>query len=144
MIDKKQQIADTIAANEALEAADKVAKSGLYSKTTSGMDIRSASPTELDSGLYKHGFEGKAAEKKNFDEKIFMFPESYNALRRELSTFWPTLWQQVQWKMANRAEEFVEDMNAACDVAVVFDTSAVDFISKTYLARLRTMRGVSV
>lgn len=142
MTDTKQQIADTIRANELLEAADKVAKAGLYNTTVGGQPILSASPTELDKGKYKHSWDPVAAAKKNFDEKIYMFPDSYNALRTELVENWDELWALVQWRMAYRAEEFVELMNAACDLAVVFDTEAVDFICKTYLRRLQEMRGV--
>lgn len=136
----KQEIAETIRANQLLEDADKVRKAGLYNTTVDGRDIRSASPTELDQGKYKHSLDGKV---KNFDEKIFMFPESYNALRKELVENWPNLWALVGWRMAHRAEEFVEYMNDALDVAVVFDTEAVDFICSTYLSLLRKKRGLS-
>lgn len=142
MTDKKQAIEASIAANQLLEDADKVRKAGLYNTTVGGQNIRSAAPTELDKGKYKHSWDPVAAAKKNFDEKIYMFPDSYNALRSELNDHWPTLWAGVQWRMAYKAEEFVEVMNDALDIAVVFDTEAVDFICKTYLKALQAKRGV--
>jgi hypothetical protein len=140
MTDKKLAIEESIRANQILEDADKVRKAGLYNTTVDGKDIRSAGPGQLDSGIYKHSLDGK---EKNFDQKIFMFPESYNQLRKELVENWPNLWALVAWRMANRAEEFVEIMNDALDVAVVFDTEAVDFICSTYLSLLRKKRGLS-
>lgn len=139
--DKKQVIADSIRANQILEDADKVRKAGLYNTTVDGAPIIAADPTQLDKGVYKHDYQPE--RKLNFDQKIYMFPESYNALRKELVQYWPNLWAVVSWRMAHRAEEFVEEMNKALDLAVVFDTEAVDFISQTFLTALRKKRGLS-
>lgn len=141
MNDKKQIIEESIRANQILEDADKIRKAGLYNTTVSGAPILSADPSQVDKGIYKHKWEPNKV--KNFDEKIFMFPESYNELRKELHNHWPELWAIVSWRMAHRAEEFVEQMNAALDLAVVFDTEAVDFISTTFLNALRKKRGLS-
>ena len=88
-------------------------------------------------------YDPAAAEKKNFDEKIYMFPESFNALRVELLNYWPSLWQVVGWVMANNAQEFVIRMNDALSMNLQFDTAKVDAICKQYLNRLRKERGLS-
>ncbi len=136
-----EQIAERIRAQQALEAIDKVAKTGLYQQTSSGADIITGDDgRDRDDKKYRHDTSGP---KKEGRDAIFMFPESYNQLRKELHDHWPNLWAAVSWRMAYRAEEFVEQMNAALDVAVVFDTEKVDFISTTYLNLLRKKRGVS-
>lgn len=84
-----------------------------------------------------------ANAKKNFDQKIYMFPESFNALRRELHDNWPNLWALVGYRMAFRADEFVEFMNGALDVKLVLDSDNVDFICSTYLRKLKQLRGLS-
>lgn len=87
--------------------------------------------------------EQDGAEKRNFDQKIYMFPESYNALRRELVEHWPEIWPLVGWYMGNNGPQFVEAMNAGLQVKLQFDTNKVDSICKTYLNILRKQRGVS-
>lgn len=138
---KKQQIAESIRINKILEDADKVRKAGLYNTTVSGAPIISGSESDRDEKDRRHTFD--ATRKVEGRDAYYFFPESYNALRKELAEHWPELWATVGWRMANRAEEFVEQMNAALDVAVVFDTEKVDFISSTYLKLLRKKRGVS-
>lgn len=123
--------------NQILEEVDKVKKAGLYNTTVDGRPIITGGESDRDSGIYRHSLDGKA---KNFDQKIYMFPESYNQLRKELHDYWPALWAVVQWSLAHRAEEFVEIMNEALGLAVVFDTEKVDFISTTFLNRLIEMR----
>lgn len=89
----------------------------------------------------QHSLMDPAKEKQaHFSEKIYMFPEAYNALRRELSTHWPALWQVTQWRMAYKAEEFVEQMNAALDMNIVFDSAKVSWICEQYLAALEKRR----
>ena len=82
-------------------------------------------------------------DKANFDQKVYMFPESYNALRTELDTNWPTLFAQVGHAMAFDAITFIEMMDAALDTRTTFDSAKVDAISKKYLNLLRNKRGVS-
>lgn len=82
------------------------------------------------------------SDKKNFDQKIYMFPESYNALRKELYEEWPEIWQLVGWVMGNNGPEFVSRMNAGLQMNLQFDTNKVDSICKTYLNRLRKQRGL--
>jgi len=98
--------------------------------------------TDKEKGLHHHDMESKAAD-KNFDQKIYMFPESYNELRKELVAHWPTLWQLVGWPMAYAANIFVEEMNKALDLEVVLDSSRVDAICTEYLQALWKKRGVT-
>lgn len=89
----------------------------------------------------QHSFDPNS--KKNFDQKIYMFPESYNALRKELMENWPNLWAIVSWRMAYRAEEFIECMNEALDLQIAFDTTNVAWICDQYLTALRKKRGLN-
>ena len=79
----------------------------------------------------------------NFDEKVYLFPESFNALRRELHDYWPNLWQQVGFVMAFDAVVFIELMDAALDTKTTFDSDKVDGICKKYIDLLRNKRGFS-
>jgi len=109
--------------------------------TADGKPIISGDDSDIDEKKHRHDYDGKP---KHGQEAIFMFPESYNELRRELVTYWThTIWPQVAWRMAFRAEEFVETMNEILGVAVVFDTAKVDFICRTYLEILRNKRGAA-
>lgn len=98
--------------------------------------------TDAEKGLHQHDMDA-ASTAKNFDQKIYMFPESYNELRRELVTHWPTLWQHVQWPMAYAAGLFIERMNDALDLYVQMDSHRVDAICTEYLQALRKKRGLS-
>jgi hypothetical protein len=82
------------------------------------------------------------SDKKNFDQKIYMFPESFNALRRELVEHWPEIWPLVAWCMGNNGPEFVSRMNAGLQMNLQFDTNKVESICLTYLNRLRKQRGL--
>lgn len=99
--------------------------------------------TDKEKGLHHHDMESKAEHTKNFDQKIYMFPESFNELRKELSTHWPTLWSHVSWPMAFAANIFVEEMNKALDLTVVLDSDRVDAICTEYLQALWAKRGVA-
>ena len=79
----------------------------------------------------------------NIDQKVYWFPESYNALRIELYENWPELWKLVGWPMAFDAVKFCEFMDAALDTKTTFDTHTVDGICKKYLDLLRAKRGLS-
>lgn len=79
----------------------------------------------------------------NFDEKIYMMPESYNALRIELHDNWPNLWQLVGGPMAFDAVRFIEMMDDALDTKTTFDSAKVDGICKKYLDLLRALRGLA-
>lgn len=83
------------------------------------------------------------AENANFDQKVYMFPESYNALRRELYEYWPNLFGLVGYAMAFDAVRFIELMDAALDTKTTFDSQKVDGTCKKYLDLLRNKRGLS-
>lgn len=84
-----------------------------------------------------------AAENAPFDEKVYLFPESYNALRIELHDHWPNLFKVVGYWMAMDASTFIELMDDALDQRTTFDTQMVDAICKKYLDVLRNKRGLS-
>lgn len=93
--------------------------------------------TDKEKGLHHHEAEavsGKTAT--NFDQKIYMFPESYNVLRAELYNNWPELWKLAGWAMAHDSPRFIEVMNAGLDLEVVLDSSRVDSICTEYLQAL--------
>lgn len=91
------------------------------------------------------------SRKKNFQDKVYLFPASFNALRRELDENWKTLFTSVNpetglslaYCMANDAPQFVGILNGALDLVVQFDSENVDGICKTFLDALRVKRGVS-
>lgn len=97
--------------------------------------------TDKEKGLHWHDMSN--SNSKNFDQKIYLFPESFNALRSELCQHWPLLWQHVQWPMAFAANLFVERMNDALGLTVVLDSDKVDAICTEYLQALWKLRGVS-
>lgn len=99
--------------------------------------------SDKDKGLHHHDMESDNHISKSFDQKIYLFPPSYNALRQELNDHWPTLWQHVQWAMAFAAGLFIERMNDALDLNVQLDSGKVDAICATYLQALRKKRGLS-
>lgn len=81
--------------------------------------------------------------------KIFMFPESYNELRKELVNNWPDLWSDPRcgWAMAFDADLFVEFMNTKLDgvykvvLATREDELRIDHVCKIFLTELRRRRG---
>lgn len=99
-----------------------------------------AGPTDNEAGVQEHKIVDANA---HISEKVYMFPESYNALRRELDTYYPNLFASVGWPMANDAPTFIEMMDAALDTRTTFDTAKVDSICKKYLNLLRAKRGIS-
>lgn len=126
------------------DARKKILEGGSDSTANSPAIHGGDSKSDKALGLHHHTtYSAAEAAKKNFDQKIYMFPESYNALRSELHQHWPILWAIVQYQMAYRADEFVEFMNQACDVKLVLDSDNVDFICSTYLRKLKQMRGLS-
>src|SRR3990172_4847234 len=58
-----------------------------------------------------HQQQNKPATGPDLVDKIYMFPESYNALRRELHDNWPNLWNIVSYAMAFDAITFIELMD---------------------------------
>jgi hypothetical protein len=76
-------------------------------------------------------------------DKVYLFPESFNALRIELSENWPNLWYQVGYVMAFDSITFIECMDAALDTKTTFDSDKVSAICHKYLNLLRNKRGLS-
>jgi len=91
------------------------------------------------------------APKKNFDQKIYLFPEEFNALRRELEQYWPAFFTSVNpefgyspaWAMVHNGPQFIGLMNGALDMDLQLDTENIAGICKAYLNKMRAMRGVS-
>lgn len=103
------------------------------------VDYSSALPVDSEPGkMHK-----EARKNANVDEKVYLFPDSFNALRTELDTYWPTLFARVGYVMAFDAIAFIEMMDGALDTKTTFDSAKVDAISKKYLNLLRNKRGVS-
>ena len=103
------------------------------------VDYSSALPVDdLPGSIHK-----AARENANTDEKVYMFPPSFNALRTELSDNWPELFSKVGWCMAFDAPVFIEMMDAALDTKTTFDTAKVNSICLKYLNKLRNKRGIS-
>ncbi len=81
--------------------------------------------------------------------KIFMFPEEWIELRKELVTHWPDLWKHpgVGWAMAFDADLFVETMNSKLDgvynVLLATDDRQrqIGYICGIFLKELRRRRG---
>jgi hypothetical protein len=90
-------------------------------------------------------------DKKHFSEKVYLFPESFNALRIELTENFPTFFHSVHpqfgispaYAMVFDAPAFISMCNEATDLAVQVDTGSVDYICKKFLNAFRAMRGVS-
>jgi hypothetical protein len=116
-----------------------------YGEETEGSDKK------LDK-QQQHDYAGEeAAKKKNFDQKIYMFPESFNALRRELVDYWPMFFMQVNPEtgtslahdMVHNAPQFIGTMNGALDLTVQMDSDNIAAICSTFLDALRVKRGLS-
>jgi hypothetical protein len=80
---------------------------------------------------------------KAFLDKIYMFPPSYNALRKELHEHWPEIWPLVAYHMAHNGPMFVQLMNEGTGLKVQFDSNKVEAICLRYLNFMRNKRGVS-
>lgn len=85
----------------------------------------------------------KPATGNDLQDKIYMFPESYNALRRELNDHYPHLFKRVGHAMAFDAVRFIELMDAALDVKTTWDSAKVGAICHRYWNELRAKRGLS-
>lgn len=76
-------------------------------------------------------------------DKVYMMPESYNELRRELHDHWPETWKLCQFAMAFDGPAFVEFLDFTLDTVTQFDTDNVDGMCKKFLDQLRGKRGLS-
>lgn len=102
-------------------------------------DYSSALP--IDSGAQSVH---KPATGNDLQDKIYMFPESYNALRLELYENYPNLWNVVGYAMAFDAIRFIELMDAALDLKTTWDSAKVGAICHRYWNCLRMKRGLSL
>lgn len=86
--------------------------------------------------------QNKPATGPDLQDKIYMFPESYNALRRELCDNYPHLFDIVGHVMAFDAITFIELMDAALDTKTTWDSAKVGAICHKYWNILRMERGL--
>ncbi len=91
----------------------------------------------------KHDMSVDRTGKHISDGKVYLMPESYNALRRELHDNWHNLWNLVQGPMAFDGPRFVDLMNEALGLMTQFDSDNVSGICARYLDTLRKLRGLS-
>ncbi len=99
-------------------------------------DYSSALP--VDTGQSEH----RPATGNDLADKIYLFPESYNALRSELDGYWPELWALAGHPMAFDAIRFIEIMDAALDMKTTWDSAKVGAICHRYWNELRAKRGL--
>jgi hypothetical protein len=93
----------------------------------------------------------RVADNAAFDKKIYLFPEEFNALRRELEENWPHFFTSVNpldgtspaWCMVFNAPQFVGYCNGATGLDLQFDSNNVAGICKAFLNAFRKMRGIS-
>ena len=102
-------------------------------------DYSSALPVDSTPGRMNK----PAREGANIDEKVYLFPESFNALRIEMVSNWPNLFQIAGHAMVFDAVRFIELMDAALDTKTTFDSDKVEAICAKYLNLLRNKRGLS-
>jgi hypothetical protein len=86
-----------------------------------------------------------ATDQRHFSEKLFIFPESFHALRIELQTYYPNLWNTpIQYLLWADQAGFVEKMTEALSMVIRdFDSANLDGYCKQFLDELRERRGVS-
>lgn len=116
--------------------------------------LENAAPDDSKHGgdfyLPAHNRHQEAHKTANIDQKVYLFPESFNALRRELEENWREFFHTVNpltntspaWCMVFDAPQFIGYCNGATGLAVQMDSEAVDEICKTFLNAFRKMRGV--
>lgn len=99
------------------------------------------------------GFQTPEQKRRNFDQKIYMFPPHFNLLRQELETHWPVFFNRVNpefdppmsaaFAMAMAGPTFISMMNEAFNCHENLDTEKVDEICERYLLAARKMRGAA-
>lgn len=100
----------------------------------------------------RHTYTGEGdAKKKNFDQKIYLFPQSFNALRRFMEENYPVFFNTVNpdtgvstaYCMVNDAPQFIGLMNGAFDLAEQMDSDDIEGICKRFLDAARIKKGLS-
>lgn len=110
-------------------------------------DIRAlndALPTDAEAGLPIHNRHaiGQSYGSQAVDKAYFL-PDSFNNLRVELQTHWPSTWNSpVQYLMAHDGPAFVTLMGQMLDIPLEFDSAKVDAICKKIINELRKKRGI--
>lgn len=110
--------------------------------------MESEKPDQLLPGNQKNDLLPANAE---FSRKIYLFPESYNALRRELEENYenfftlvnPEIGMSPAQAMVFNAPAFLGMCNGALDTVIQYDSENVDGICKKLLNGFRNLRGVS-
>lgn len=118
-------------------------------------ELEASAPDEStpgsDAALGEHERHNPVAPNASFDKKVYFFPESFNALRRELEENWrdffltasPDTGTSPAWCMVFDAPQFIGFMNGFTGLSIQVDTGSVDYICKQFLNALRAKRGVS-
>lgn len=109
------------------------------------------SHTGGDSNLPAHNRNTPVEKTAHISQKVYLFPEEYNALRRELEDHWATFFHTVNpaigtspaHAMVFDAPTFIGLCNGALDMTVQLDTDNVAGICKQFLNGFRKLRGVS-
>lgn len=104
-----------------------------------------------DAALPDHNKTKLVGDKAHISQKVYYFPESFNALREELERYYPTFFYLVNpdigcspaHAMVFDAPHFVGMCNGALGTVVQFDSENVDGICKTFLNEFRKLRGAS-
>lgn len=104
-----------------------------------------------DSNLPAHNRNAPVEKNAHISQKVYLFPEEYNALRRELEDHWATFFHAVNpmigtspaHAMVFDAPTFIGLCNGALDMTVQLDTDNVAGICKQFLNGFRKLRGVS-
>lgn len=114
-------------------------------------DENAPAPDSVLAANQQHNVQQNVWEKaRNFDQKVYYFPEEFNALRQELEENYPTFYESINpeiglspaYAMVFNAPAFIGMMNGALDMDIQFDSGAVAQTCKQFLNRLRAMRGV--
>lgn len=104
-----------------------------------------------DFALPQHNRHQLVNPKAHLSEKLYFFPESFNALRRELEENYPTFFNSINpefgyspaYAMVFNGPQFVGFCNGALEMDVQFDSENIEEICKKFLNGFRQLRGVS-
>lgn len=118
-------------------------------------ELAKTAPDETRAGADKNlpvnQQDNRVADNAEFSKKIYLFPEEFNALRRELEENWNEFFTTVSpldgtspaWCMIYNAPQFLGFCNGFTGLAVQFDSQNVAGICKEFLNAFRKLRGIS-
>ncbi len=98
------------------------------------------------------GFYNKESKPNDHvSQKVYYFPPSYNALRKELETWWKDFFEGINplsgtspaYCMVFDAPQFIGYMNGFTGLSLQLDGDNVEWTCKQYLNALRKMRNIS-